>query len=299
MPVIVSPALAAAESFAFPLTHARIGYQTFVPDSTITASTEAAGFPASAVALSMTYEKWKPTALPATIEFVLPADSDSDYVGIAAHTLGSAGCTVAVEYAYSLTEGETAFFQSHNELDGGPSLSMDFAAQEYELLEESYTAAETIAPSDDSAIMVLVKETMARYWRLTITGSTIPEIGVVYIGKVLAMQRMIYGGHSPGTLSRQTDIRPTRSEGGQFLGRSIIRQGLATSFQWENLKAQWYRDNFDPFVEAARTAPFFIAWRPEDFPREVIYCWTSSDISPSNQGVKDFMSVGFSAQGHA
>lgn len=264
MPVIVSPALAAAEAFTFPLTHARIGYQTFVPDSTLVASTEATGFPASAVALSMTYEKWKPTALPATLDIDAGTGVTASYLGIAGHTLGSTSATFKLEYSTD---------------------------------DVSYTEVDTVSPSDDTAILLLFDEVQARYWRLTITGSTIPEIAVVYIGEVLEMQRMIYGGHSPGTLSRQTDIRPARSEGGQFLGRSILRQGMATSFQWENLKAQWYRDNFDPFVEAARTQPFFIAWRPEDFPLEVLYCWTNSDISPTNQGVRDFMSVGFSVQG--
>lgn len=264
MPVVVSPALAAAESFEFPLSHARIGYHTFVPDSTITASTEAAGFPASAVALSMTYEMWKPTALPATITFDAGDGVEANYIGIASHTLGNSGASVELEHS--------------------PDNS-------------SWTSFDHRAFADDSTFMLLFTKVQARYWRLTITGSVIPEIGVVYIGEVLEMQRMIYGGHSPGTLSRQTEIRPTRSEGGQFLGRSIIRQGFATSFQWENLKAQWYRTNFDPFVESARTEPFFIAWRPEDFPLEVLYCWTNSDISPTNQGVRDFMSVGFSVQG--
>jgi hypothetical protein len=93
-------------------------------------------------------------------------------------------------------------------------------------------------------------------------------------------------------------IRPNKSERGQWLGRSIIRGGSAGSWSWRHLKADWYRTYFDPFVESARTQPFFIAWRPETYP-VAAYCWTEGDITPSNMGVKDFMQVTLEAEGLA
>ena len=86
-------------------------------------------------------------------------------------------------------------------------------------------------------------------------------------------------------------------EGGQWLGRSIIRKGVTTSYQWRHLKAAWYRQYFDPFVKSARTTPFFIAWRPETYPNEVAYAWAKSDIRPSNMGIRDFMEVTLSVEG--
>ena len=115
----------------------------------------------------------------------------------------------------------------------------------------------------------------------------------------LAMQRAIYAGHSPITLSRKTVKRPTKSEFGQWLGSSTIRHGLKTSFEWKNLKAAWYREYFDPFVKSARTKPFFIAWRPSKFPNEIAYAWTSNDIKPSNMGILDYMDVSMSVEGYA
>jgi hypothetical protein len=106
------------------------------------------------------------------------------------------------------------------------------------------------------------------------------------------MQRGLYGGHSPINLSRVTVSRSNRSEGGQFLGRYIVRSGFKTSAEWGHLTASWYRENFDPFVESATQYPFFFAWRPETFPDEVAYCWTDGDIQPANMGIKTLMSVG-------
>lgn len=250
-----------------PMTHARIGYDKIF--GTITASSEANGFPATAADNPLTYTGWKPNALPATWQIDAGTAQDVDYVGIAAHTLGSSFCTVKVQYS-----------------DNGS---------------DWLDASSPHEPNDDSPILFLFDEQEARYWRIYVdsTGSPsdIPFVGVIYIGKALAMQRAIYGGHSPVTLSRETTIRPTVSERGQWLGRSIIRGGLVGSWTWRHLNADWYREHFDRFVKAARERPFFIAWRPETFPTEVAYCWTQKDIVPSNMGIKDFMQVTVEAVG--
>ncbi len=78
-------------------------------------------------------------------------------------------------------------------------------------------------------------------------------------------------------------------------GRDIyIREGCYGCHS--QMTARWYRDWFDPFVEAARRYPFFIAWNPLRFPDEVLYGWCNEDIQPTNQGRRDFMSVGFSVE---
>jgi len=69
------------------------------------------------------------------------------------------------------------------------------------------------------------------------------------------------------------------------------------AWSWRHLPAAWYRQYFDPFVKAARTQPFFIAWRHDTFPEDVSYCWTHDDIKPSNMGIKNFMQVSVEAEG--
>ena len=124
-----------------------------------------------------------------------------------------------------------------------------------------------------------------------------PSIGVAMLGKALAVERKLFRQHVPITFGRRTIIRPQTAEGGQWLGRSIQRDGVATGIAFQNLTSAWVREYFDPFIVSARTYPFGWAWRPEDYPAEVAYVWTVGDISPVNSGPRDFMSVNFKVEG--
>lgn len=249
----------------FPLTHARIGYKSICTIFNVSASSEAAGFPADAAVNPLTSEQWRPEAVPATWECIPDTAEDADYMGIAGHNLATVSAVVSVEYTINGTD---------------------------------WVRLREFAPVENTPLMFLFPSVTAVGWRLNIESSNgQPFIGVIYIGESLAMQRPIYGGHSPVTLSRVTDVFPVRSEAGQWIGRTIVRKGVSTEFSWNNLTAQWYRLFFDPFVKAARTTPFFIAWRPAKYPQEVGYCWTTGDIKPSNQGVRDYMSVTVPVEG--
>jgi hypothetical protein len=247
---------------AVPLTHSRIGIDNIARTGTVSASSEAAGFPAIAAANPLTYEFWKPTAFPAWWRVDAGAAATVDYVGIAAHNLGSSRITVEVQ---SSTNNST------------------------------WTTVDSHSPTSDAPIMFLFAPVSARYWRITVTGEAV--IGAVYIGKVLEMQRAAYAGINPIDLSRRTVIRPNRSEGGQWLGRSVIREGSFTSVGFRHLTNAWYRANFDQFVEEARSYPFFFAWRPEGYPDSVGYVWTQGDIVPTTMGIRDFLEVGLDLEG--
>lgn len=247
----------------FPLSHARIGYKSLLTTSNVTASSQAAGFPATAVVNPLTYDQWRPESVPATLTCTLSSAADADYLGIAGHNLS--GAVVGVEYSF---DGST------------------------------WVELQQLSPADNSPIMLIFSTITALAWRLNILSATsTPQIGTIYIGEALAMQRQIYGGHSPITLSRQTETTPNRSEGGQWLGRSIVRKGVATTYEWKHLAALWYRQNFDPFVKVARTRPFFIAWYPSKYPQEIGFVWTTQDIQPQNMGINNLMSVSLNVVG--
>ena len=247
----------------YPLTHTQIGFHTVTRDGTLSASTETAGHPAYAAGLPNTYESWIPTTVPAWIKVDAGTAIECDYFGIAAHNIGSTGASITCQY------------------------SLDNVIWE-DITVASFTT--------DTPIIISFAPVTARYWRIYITGVA-PTIGVWYVGKGLQMQRPIYGGHSPVTMSRNTVVRSNRSEGGQFLGRYIVRSGVSTQYAYKNLTADWVRGCFDKFILSAREYPYFIAWRPLDYPREVAYGWTTKDISPSNIGIRDLMQVSFDIQG--
>lgn len=249
--------------FVETLNKARIGWQTVTFDATATADSEEVGFEADSVLNPLTYERWKPTSLPAELVIDAGEIADIDYIGIAAHTLR------------------------------GNSVTLSYSDDDV-----TYTQIIDFVPGDNGAIMVLFDEVATRYIKIEINGSgDIPEIGVVYAGLALQMQRAIYQGHSPGNLSRSSTQRPQVTEGGQWIGRVVTRRGYQTSYNWSNLDADWYRENFEPFVKAAISRPWFIAWRPNKFPDEVLYAWTDDDIQPTNSGPRNLMQVTVAANG--
>ena len=267
MSVIVNPDIVLGSSPLippYPLNHARIGYKTILPLSEITATSEAAGFPASALANPLTYDQYRPDALDATVTIDRGQAVDVDYIGVGGHNLSDHGVVISFEYS---TDGVT------------------------------WSLLSSFSPANNTPLMLIFNTVTARYFRFTTSATGIYFIGAVYIGQALVMQRSIYGGHSPISLSRSTEFETTRSQTGQWLGRTVKRTGAGTSFEWSNLQASWYRAEFDPFVKAARASPFFIAWNPSKFPAEVGFCWSNADIIPQNMGVRDFMSVSIEVEG--
>ncbi len=266
MGVVISEALTVAAA-GVPLTHARIGWQTVTRDAVLTASSETVGFPASALKNPLTYERWLPDSLPATVDLDAGSAVPVDYLGIAAHLLRDGLVSVTLAYL---------------DQSSAPGTWTEVAAG---------------LPAENGTVLFLFPEVFARYWRLTFAGVSPQPVGVIYLGKALAMQRPIYGGHAPLTLSADTVIRPNRSELGQFLGRSVKRGGFKTRAAFANLTAAWVRSELAPFIVNARKAPFFFAWRPASFPQEVGYVWTEKDIVPSNAGPRDLMEVSMDLEG--
>jgi len=213
-----------------------------------------------------TYERFEPASGALTVKFQMSADADVDFIGIAAHALS----------------GESVLVQTATTIGG------------------ALTDVENITFPDNAPIMLNFDTRTIREVALVSTLSAASEIGVVSAGKALQMPRNIYGGHSPINLSQQTEYQSVQSESGQFLGKTIIRKGLETAFSWRLLDDQFYRDEFQPLVESARTKPFFIKWRPDFYSDEVAYGEVNQDIKPTNSGGGiRLMSVGFTMTGHA
>lgn len=249
---------------AIPLSHSRIGHQTFTrTGGSATASTSATGYPASAPLNPLTYEFWRPTAMPATWTFDAGLTVSVNYIGIAAHTFKTNGCTVTIQ--------------------GSANNS-------------TWVTIDSLTPSDNSPIMFLFPPTSYRYWRLSISGS-VCSVGVVYIGTTLDMIRPCYGGLTPISLSRDSVIRPNRSEGGQWLGRTVIRSGSSMKVGYTNLTNSWVRTSFKNFINDAVLYPFFFGWRPDNYRDDVGYVSVNDDIKPSNMGRNSLMQVSFDMTG--
>lgn len=262
---------ATVESETTQLIYPRIGYQTHTRNilaAAVSASSEAVGFPKDATLRPETYEFWKGSGsvVNSWIRYDWGSAKTMEYSAIAAHQLGSCGCTAKWQYS-----------------------SDDFNWTDM---------SDPFTPTDDSPIVCLHPRQSARYARLLITnGASAPKIGVVHVGTILAMQRYIYGGHKPITMQRETELTAILSRTGVFLGQTFRKKGVKNGVKFDYLTAAWLRTNFDPFIKEARKFPFFFMWRPSTFPAELAYSWSTDDIQPSNMGKRDFMAVSWNMVG--
>lgn len=236
--------------------------QIWLTPSTVTATSTATGYYASAIENTLTYEKWKPSTMPGTLTIAHTTAGTMTACCIAAHTLGTSSATATIERKESGV----------------------------------WVSVGTVSPTDDSPIMVLFPACDGQNVRITVSGLTPPEIGVVCFGEPLIMERNIYGGHSPFSLSRQTELRANYSETGEFLGRTKQRQTRPVNFSWSNLSATFVHANWAALQKGIEAEPFFVAWRPYDY-GDVAFGQTDQVPVPSNMGIRDLMQVGLQVRG--
>ncbi|MFA9232000.1 MAG: hypothetical protein ACEQSU_14850 [Microgenomates group bacterium] len=247
-----------------PLRNARIAHSlNWLAGGTVVASTTAAGYFDVAPANSLTYERWKPSAIPATWEYNHGSASNVDYACIAGHTL--TGCTIRIE-----------------RWNGAAWVAL---------------SPDTLV-TDNGPLWFFFVTLSTQRLRVNILSGTAPEISVIRFGLALQMEQPIFGGHTPIDLSRQTILRSNRSETGEFLGRTKQRTLLATSFDWTHMTTAWVEANWPTMQKAVESEPFFIVWRPSDR-QHVGYCQTDRVPVPQNMGVRDFMSVELQVRGLA
>lgn len=245
-----------------------IGYRSLLTRSNTVADFAEQFFPIENVANPATNLFWRSESTEVQyITISAGLNSGADYVGFANHNLSSAGIA----------------YQVQGSNDG---IDWDDISDE-------------IIPDSDAPhvqIFTLAVYTLYRI-KLTPTGDTVPRIAVLYLGKMLVLQRRTYVGHTPITMARETTLSNNRSETGQFLGRVVRREFLQCGIELQNLTPEWYRSYFDDFAEASRTTPFFWAWRPIDYPAEVGFCWAMDDIVPKNQRNNGMMQTSIKLQG--
>ena len=242
---------------------AKIGYKNDLKTSVV----------ASALPMltANTYERFVSAATTESLRFRFDQLTTVDFVGLAAHNAGThdGGCTIRFEYFTTFSGGGT-------------------------LIEE-------VTFTEDEPIMLSF--TPVACWGVIISFTTTTvglEMGVLYSGSQLEMRQPIYGGHSPIGLSGRTKYESVMSVSGNFLGRTVQRQGTQSTFAWQHLPPDWYRTYFQPFVKSAVTTPFFIQWRPDLYPNEVAYGFTTQDIQPVNMGGgSGLISVEVNMKGHS
>lgn len=267
---------------AIGLNHGRIGYVNHA----FTASFGATSSPETAAAISTpsTWERWQPIAGGAQeITITFTENKTVNYIGLAGYDLAGSVINIAISQSATGDNFNTLAYPQEYDDQGEP------------LPLVVYEITNFVSPSK----MVLLGDFSftARRVKLIVTRTEPVSLGVVYLGEALALQRATRGGVTPAPLNQMTSYNTEFSAAGQILGRVINSEGVETKVSLRNLTDDWYRSDFQPFVKAAKTTPFFYLWNPRDYPNDCIYGVSSKDIAPTLQGGKKFMDVSFNIEG--
>lgn len=230
-----------------------IGYNSLVTPSNITTNFNAAGFPASNMANPATFLYWKAIS------------GGNDYIQI-----DLTGNTELIDYVA---------IGKHNWFTAGKSVTV---------FGDTGAGLVTIVPafvvdSDSPLIIRFEEDAYIEIQVYTSTTAIQAQAAVCYCGKLLTLPRNIYVGHKPITINSMSDSVAGYSESGNFLGRIIVNESRSTTIQMQNLTAAWVRNYLVPFLQDAKTRPFFFAWRPETYSDEVGFVWFKADPMPDNQ----------------
>jgi hypothetical protein len=250
---------------SYSLDNARILHSgNWATGQTVTANTPVAGYTANSVMNSLTYERYKPSVIPAEVRYTWGAAKSIATVCVAAHTLS--GYDVAVQYWTGAAWANVV-------------------------------AATTIP--DNSPIMWIFLAQSATQFRIYISaGPGLPEVGVMQMGNLMQLPISIFGNHLPIEYGRQTMLRSNKSDTGEFLGRTKQRVMLAASASWQYLPRTWVDTYWEGFQQAVESEPFFIAWRPSDS-QSVGYCQVDEVPSAQFMGVVDYMTATVNLRGLA
>jgi hypothetical protein len=253
--IVISSAIVLADAAdGLSLDHPVIGWHNVVQADSIVASVAPeANYPKTNLANPATHLEWRSTT---AVEQYLVFDTNEvdqiDYLAVARHNFFSAEITVSVE---------------------------GFIAGNWvEIVEE-------FMPPDDGPLLCRFAAQSLSSLRLRMqAGSAAPRAAVVYVGKLLVVERKVYVGHTPMPHARKSSIINGRSESGNFLGRIVLGSWRESTVPLSLISPAWYRTYMDPFLAVAKDTPFFFGWRPQSYPRESGFGWLTDDPMPTPTG---------------
>ena len=253
-----------------------IGYDNLVTTANLTATSANTDYPATNLANPSTYARWQAadngSPLSGVDEYLTVTISRTDpvdYVAIARHNFGTGQVPISIE------------------IDDGLGDSPGY-----------HEAIPPVLLRDDSPVLFRFSPTILTGLRVRLQpGNLVPTAAVLYVGKLLVVQRRLYVGHTPLKYGRSSRTLTGRSEAGHFLGRVILQETRESAVALQNLTPSWYRTYLDPFIEDSKENPFFFAWRPQSYPYETGFAWMTNDPKPSNQRSNGMMQIDLQMSG--
>lgn len=237
------------QSSATDILGSAVAYRNIMAEGTLSWSSQTTDGAAANALGPQTYDFWVPSALPANIATLLPSAVACDCAAIVAHTLGTHASTAYVEAS----------------LDG--SAWVTFA---------------TIAPTDDADIFVLFSDLSAvpyPRWRIRITGTTAPAIGIAWIGPRMIIPMGVQPSYVPLNLALNIEMLVSNNtRGGQFQGNRVEKVGASTSINMAPQERWWVQSEAVDFIAHYNEGkPFLWLSCPDLHPLDAHYVWRAGD----------------------
>lgn len=231
----------------------------------VVGSVEDAGYPASnAASWLITGGGWQATATEVNLALTLPAAESLNSYALYKHNLGDlGGVTVKLQHS-----------------DDGAAWT-------------DYTGSAK-TPGDNKAIFFIGTPQTALFWRLNFTGLLAAEtliVGQAFIGSSLQMFSPPEPGFTPPELALNNKYITSRADGGDFLGRSLIRRGSKMAFSNSIVHKDWVRANWQALMAAIEKTPFYYAWDSANYPTEVAFCYIDKKIDTPSYVNSAYFSV--------
>lgn len=150
-----------------------------------------------------------------------------------------------------------------------------------------------VNPAASETIYKIITPQTVRYWRATFVFAGSVTVGVAFFSNSTQLLRGPEVGFSPPTLARDPDIINSTTEGGLFLGRSVIRNKERCSVSYSFTESAWIRTDWLNIVKEIEIHPFFYGWRTDEFPLEVCFGHTEGKIRRVEFSHPLFMRWGF------
>ena len=230
---------------------------------TLTATTEAAGFPVESLTTWRPFQQWRPTALPATVTATWAAAREINCFCFFGHHLGTRGCTITCEYY----DGSWNAFGS------------------------------AVVPAGTEVVYIYAGTVMASQARFTVTGAEdAPEIGVWFVGKDFQPTSGIQPGWEPPAGAQTPDTREAISRNGLWRGATVQDVRAESALSISPIREADYVSLWRPFRSRChRLQPFFLHWNTTEDVAGAAYC-SAATFSGGAYTAPGFQSITISAR---
>lgn len=220
-----------------------VAYRNLLASGTITDGGLPSNAPRANAVTGSTFDFWQPGSVPATLRTTLAAAEPADLAFFAAHSLGSAGASVAVQYHNGTT----------------------------------WITIATLSPADDKPFGLVFPRITAAQWGLSVSGA-VAQIGVAFIGPRVVIPGGVKPDYEPIWAAEVYEKTEGVSRRGHFFGTTVERAGASLSVNFMDVPLGFARDDLEGFRRHYNYGlPFVWASAPAVFPEDAAYCWSGGN----------------------